>query len=384
MIVGVFTELGSPGGIQRVCRHAAAVLAELARAGGEELVLLSLNEAVGVHEVPVPGGTVRVHGHGRSKARLTAAALRRFSAARLAYLAHPGLAPLALAHRALRPGGACWVAAYGLEVWEPLSWLDRQGMRRATGLTAISRSTARALHAAQGVDPARVQLVPCALDPELSDRPAGDTAELDGLPAGPLLLTVSRLATADRYKGIDTVIRALPAVAARVPAVQWVVAGDGDDRPRLEALAREAGVAGRAHFLGRVSEAVLAECYRRADVFVMPSQAEGFGIVFLEAMQQGVPVVAADSGGTPEVVADGETGLLVPYGDHAALADRLVRLLEDAPLRAAMGEAGRRRVTENFTFEHLRDRLAEVLHGGGAPPRGAPAGALAAGPVRAP
>ncbi|MBI4507924.1 MAG: glycosyltransferase family 4 protein, partial [Chloroflexi bacterium] len=137
--------------------------------------------------------------------------------------------------------------------------------------------------------------------------------------------------------------------------------GDGDDRPELERLAEESGVAQRVVFAGTKVGEELATYYRACDVFVMPSIKEGFGIVFLEAMAFGKPVVGGNHGGTPEAVQDGVTGFLVQYGDESALADRLSLLLRDAELRARMGEAGRRHVAAQYTFGHFSERLTGVL-----------------------
>jgi len=160
---------------------------------------------------------------------------------------------------------------------------------------------------------------------------------------------------------VDTVIRALPLVMQAVPDARYVVVGDGDDRPRLEALAKDLGVEGHVAFLGHLSEAELQERYRKADVFAMPSRQEGFGIVYLEAMSYGKPVLAAACGGATDIVSDGQTGFLVPYGDTKFIADKLIRLLTDAGLRAQMGRSGKARVEAKYTFKAFRVRLGEIL-----------------------
>jgi len=167
------------------------------------------------------------------------------------------------------------------------------------------------------------------------------------------LLTVGRLVA---RKGHDTVIRALPAIAAEFPDILYTIAGDGPLRERLERLAREMGVAERVSFLGGVAEPALSALYTASDIFVMPARqigadVEGFGLVFLEANAFGKPVVGGRSGGVPEAVADGETGILVPPDDPAALAEVVTRLLKNPDLATRLGARGRERAREEFRWE---------------------------------
>ena len=355
MILGLFLELLPRGGVQRAGRHAAAALSRLSREVQLPCRLLSLGDARGEHRVQVGGTQAVVVGFGGSRARFAAAVLRAAPRVRCAYLAHPNLAVLAVPLRACRPRATVWVVAHGIDVWEPLSRPRRLGLRAATGAIAVSSATAAKLVEVQGVPRERVAVIPNALDPERERRARETPVE-----RARRVLTVARLAASERYKGVDDVIRALPAVLADVPDTRYVVVGDGDDRPRLEALAREAGVADRVTFAGRASDAELDRELRSAAVFAMPSGGEGFGIAYLEAMAYGVPVVAARSGGAPEVVGDGEAGFLVPYGDVAAIADRLATLLRDEEQRRRLADGARRRAAE-FSFDRVYPRLVETL-----------------------
>jgi glycosyltransferase involved in cell wall biosynthesis len=121
------------------------------------------------------------------------------------------------------------------------------------------------------------------------------------------------------------------------------------------------GVAACMHFPGFVSNEVLQKHYHECDLFVMPSAAEGFGFVFLEAMRYGKAIIAANSGGAPEVVTDGVTGTLVEYGNKAQLAQALINLCLDPNKCRRMGAAGRQRLQNNFTFRHFKEKLCEIL-----------------------
>jgi glycosyltransferase involved in cell wall biosynthesis len=148
-------------------------------------------------------------------------------------------------------------------------------------------------------------------------------------------------------------LHAAAAVRARLPGAQVRIVGNGPEREMLDRLHGALGLGDAAVLLGDVSRAALAEEYVNADCFCLPSVQEGFGIVFLEAMAAGLPVVACHAAAIPEVVLDGHTGVLVPPRDPAALSTAIVRALEDERLRARMGKAGFARVSERFTVERM-------------------------------
>ena len=172
---------------------------------------------------------------------------------------------------------------------------------------------------------------------------------------------MTRLERGDRYKGIVTVIEALGMLEDA--SVHYCIIGHGDDLPFLQRVAERCGVAHRVHFLRGVSDAELISLYGRCAAFVLPSGKEGFGIVFLEAMYFGAPVIAAAEKGALDVVQDEETGLLVRFGDTVALKQAIERLQEDSALRAQVIAGGRATVTEGgpFTFARFAQRCAEVL-----------------------
>jgi phosphatidyl-myo-inositol dimannoside synthase len=358
-VLGLFTELMAPGGIQRISLHAAAALTAFARREEKPVRFLSLNDPLGQHELDVADERIAVQGFGGSKVRFALATLAAAPHIGFAYIAHPNLAPLGIVAKLLRPRAWYCVATYGIEVWEPLPAFRRLGLKWARVVTSLSEFTTQKLITAQGLTGRPVVMVPPALDPILSDD--GASRSLPLLPPGRVLLTVSRLTASDSYKGVDHVIQALPAVLSAVPDAYYVVVGDGNDRGRLECLAVDANVRDHVLFVGTKGGEELAGYYQVCDAFVMPSRSEGFGIVFLEAMSHGKPVVAANSGAAPEVVEHGVTGLLVDYGEVPALARSLAHLLTDREDRQRMGEAGRRRVEAEFRFEHFRTRLETLL-----------------------
>jgi glycosyltransferase involved in cell wall biosynthesis len=363
-VLGLFSELDAPGGIQRSSRHIGAVLSSWAEECGGSYRFLSLNDSAGMGRIEVGGRQFEYEGFERSKSRYSRAALAAGPHTLLIFATHPNLAPAGWLVKK-RTGARLAVVAWGIDVWKPLPLHRRWPLRRADAVLAISRYTAEQVKDVLGVSAARVHLLPLALDPAFWERAqnAGEVRLPAGFPQGRTLLTVTRLAANEGYKGVDTVIRALPELARVIPDVHYVVVGDGDDRPRLEALARTLGVADRVHFLGRLEAESpgLIGCYSSCDAFVMPSRGEGFGLVFLEAMAFGKPVVGGAHGGTADVIEDGVTGFLVEHGDTARLTQILAMLLRDQNLRQQMGERARARVQEKFLFAHFAARLRECV-----------------------
>jgi glycosyltransferase involved in cell wall biosynthesis len=154
-----------------------------------------------------------------------------------------------------------------------------------------------------------VKVLPNSVDPQFRPGPKPtyliDRHATDGKK---VLMTVSRLASSERYKGHDRVIRILPRLLRQHPDTIYLIVGGGDDRPRLESLARECGVVKNVQFAGSVPPEELPDYFRLADAFVMPSMGEGFGIVFLEAMATGVRVIGGNRDGSADPLADGELG----------------------------------------------------------------------------
>jgi glycosyltransferase involved in cell wall biosynthesis len=200
----------------------------------------------------------------------------------------------------------------------PWRFAERVLARRARRIVAISEAVRRFSLREVGLPEDKIEVIHYGLD--ALPEPWGENPELPIPDRSPLLLCVARLAP---QKGVDTAIRALPSI----PDATLLVLGEGPERARLEALAGELGVTDRVLMPGRVGD--VAALYRRCDVVVHPARWEGFGLAMLEGMLAGRPVVAADAGSAPELVADGMTGLLFPPDDSEALARDVRTVLAD-------------------------------------------------------
>ena len=230
--------------------------------------------------------------------------------------------------------------------------MEKYGIRHADALTAPSHDMARTIARECGIAAERIAVIPNALDTE-AFRPSAHLAEST---AQPMVLHVGRL---DRVKGVEVLARAIPLVVAQAPETHFVFAGEGGHQARLAELLRAEHVLQHVTFLGSVDPAALAECYHRAAIAVVPSlNYESFSYTCAQAMAAGLPVVASALGGMPETIAG--AGLLVPPGDHEALAAALLRLLRDPLLRRQFGVAGRARAEQDFAAAAVARRTLDV------------------------
>jgi len=241
-------------------------------------------------------------------------------------------------------------------------------LRKADRVLANSRFTADLVRKA-GVEPRRIETIylgcdvdrfrPLPCNMELRQRLLGDQYRHR------VILTVGNLVP---RKGHDMVIRALPRLVETIPDITYLVVGDGPYREQLEALAESMRLRDRVVFAGRIPDEDLPDIYALSDVFAMPSRehldkcdVEGFGLVFLEANACARPVVAGRSGGISDAVDDGGTGLLTDPSDPEDVAKAIGRILTDKDLAIRMGQQGRLRVVNNFSWQQIGNRVQGIL-----------------------
>jgi glycosyltransferase involved in cell wall biosynthesis len=258
-----------------------------------------------------------------------------------------------------RPYG---VFLHSFEAWTPLSSGRHRALINAKLRIANSHHTAARVTAAHP-EVGKIDVCHLALGPEMSgdNDAAVDRSLLEQIrPASALI--VGRMSKGERYKGHEQLIQAWPIVKRQLGDAQLVIVGEGDDAPRLQGLARRHGVAEAVLFTGRVNDETLKALYRRTAVFAMPSRAEGFGLVYLEAMLYRLPCIGSTHDAAGEIIVDGETGFLVDQSDIPSLAEKITRLLGDSELRARLGGAGFERLHHQFSFERFQNRIAELFN----------------------
>jgi phosphatidylinositol alpha-1,6-mannosyltransferase len=257
------------------------------------------------------------------KMAYSVAALRTAISSRIdvVFCGHLSMAPLA-ATIAQLVRAQLWIQVHGVEAWQELSGLYRRPIESATLITAVSRDTRQRLLKWVDIDLARVKVLPNTVDSGFQPGPKPDyLLDRYQLRGQKILLTVSRLSRWDTYKGHDRVIRVLPRLLINHPELIYLVIGSGDGRSQLEDFCAQTGVENKVRFIGEVPTAELPDHFRLADVFVMPSTGEGFGIVFLEAIASGIRVIGGNADGSVDALCGSALGTMIdPHDDKALVA----------------------------------------------------------------
>ena len=239
-----------------------------------------------------------------------------------------------------------------------LAKLEAETAHNANLIVTISNYSLEKIQRHYGVNPSKVRIVPNGVDVEKFKLMDSKTVRQQfGLNNEPCVLFVGSLIP---RKGLPFLVEAAKKIVKENADTKFLIVGEGPLKTRLTATLKSANFSGNFKFLGNLKEDALSAVYNCADIFVLPSIQEGQGIVLLEAQASGKPVVAFDVGGVNEAVRNGETGLLVKRGSSDELADALLRLLSDEPLREKMGANGRRFVSENFTWDICAKKMIKV------------------------
>jgi glycosyltransferase involved in cell wall biosynthesis len=259
-----------------------------------------------------------------------------------------------------------WVVAHGIEAWGISKPSLKTALREADQVFAVSNYTRDRLIAEGILEPDRIAILPDTLEPRLFDigpKPAHLLRRYGLTPDQKVIFTLARLAASEQYKGYDKILQALPPICRAIPGVKYILAGKGDDRPRIESLIRELGLSDSVILTGYLPDEELCDHYNLCDVFAMPSKGEGFGIVYLEALACGKPTLAGNKDGSVDALCNGELGALIDPDDVQQIAQSLIQILDGSYPNPTIYDqtALRRRVIEVYGYESFREKLAGHL-----------------------
>jgi glycosyltransferase involved in cell wall biosynthesis len=236
-----------------------------------------------------------------------------------------------------------------------VDWIERKTAVFNDSLIAISSAVKQYMTTEERYRPAKIHVLHNAVDLNLFH--SMDGPEISRGRDRIMIGSVGRLHTS---KGHETLLRSMPYVKQRFPGARLTIVGTGREKDNLEKLSARLGISSEVDFLGAKKPSQIPRLLRTLDLFVLASNWEGFGLAAVEAMASGLPVVATDVGGLPEIVVDGRTGFLVPPGKPRMLADKVVHLLQNPELCRQMGKQGRRRAETLFSLEDMVERLEAI------------------------
>ncbi|MCV3214629.1 glycosyltransferase [Plectonema radiosum NIES-515] len=260
-----------------------------------------------------------------------------------------------------------WTVAHGVDAWNIRNPALKTALFHADRILAVSNYTRDRLLKEQNLDPSKIDILPNTFDVsgfQITEKPKYLLDRYRLKPEQPVILTVARLASADGYKGYDKIIQALPEIRRQLPDVHYIIAGKGDDRRRIEQLITQLGLQDCVTLVGFVPDNELCDYYNLCNVFAMPSKGEGFGIVYLEALACGKPVLGGNQDGAIDALCGGELGVLVNPDDVEAIAQSLIQILKGTYLHPILyqPEILRQKVIDTFGFEKFKQTLASLMN----------------------
>ncbi|RYZ31676.1 MAG: glycosyltransferase family 1 protein, partial [Sphingobacteriales bacterium] len=353
----------STGGIETVCRVAGKALHEIMEAEGGVYTHFALNDRpVDLLTPYVPSFSFRPFSG--SKARYAWEAVATGIKCDVVILSHINLLLIGSLIKTLSPKTKVLLIAHGIEVWVALPAWKKRLLKQLHRILPVSQFTKEKMKALYGLADDQLTVLNNCLDPFLtrkmpdSDRPA--LRKKTGFTEQDIVLfTLTRLKSSEQYKGYDKVIRALPSVLKRYPTVKYLIGGkyDAEEKARLDQLIKELQLQDKVVFSGFVPDEDVEGLFTLADVYVMPSTGEGFGIVFIEALFYGLPVIAGNVDGSVDALDGGRFGLLVDPDDPAELQEAICGAIERREELTARAEA----VVERFGFAAYKERLKAMI-----------------------
>ena len=259
-----------------------------------------------------------------------------------------------------------WTVAHGVDAWE----IDNPGLqtalKSADRILAVSNYTRERLIEEQSLKPTSISLLPNTFDAErfqIAAKPPHLLERYQLTPEQPVILTVARLDRTERCKGYDRILPALPLIRQKIPRVRYLIVGKGNDRPRIENLITSLDLQDCVTLAGFIPDEELNDHYNLSDVFAMPSKEEGFGIVYLEALACGKPVLAGNCDGAIDALCDGELGVLIDPDNTDAIASNLMQILQGNHSHPLIyrPQILRQKVIDAYGFARFQDTLARLL-----------------------
>ena len=353
------------GGIEKVCRTICKALSELYTETGTGWQTLSMHD---------PGGAALQNlyfpsrffvGYDGKKIPFVLNSIREGIKSRLVLLSHINLLLPGYLIKLFSPSTKLVLLAHGIEVWKPFTSLQKKMFKKVDLVLPVSNYTRDRMVELHSPGNDKLVVLNNCLDPFIPEplKNGMDTSFLSryGLTKEhTILLTLTRMMSDEKYKGYDHVLNALPELIKEHPGLRYLLAGkyDEQEKARLDKMIDNLGLNGFVVFTGFIADADLPAHFANADIFVMPSSGEGFGLVFIEAMHYGLPVIAGNKDGSVDALANGQLGILIDPGSKKELVNAINKVLNnrDAFL------PDKQKLNAYFGYEQYKRKLGNLLN----------------------
>ncbi|MDJ0733114.1 MAG: glycosyltransferase family 4 protein [Nostocaceae cyanobacterium] len=263
-------------------------------------------------------------------------------------------------------GISYWVIAHGLEVWNLDNNLTKLSLKKADKIISVSHYTRECLLQKTNIQSGKIEILANTFDEnkfKIDSKPDYLLKRYNLNPEQPVILTVTRMGRMAKYKGYDHIIHALVKVRQYIPNVHYILAGKGDDQPRIATLINSFNLQDCVTMTGFVPDKELCDYYNLCDIFAMPSKGEGFGIVYLEALACGKPVIAGNQDGSVDPLVQGKLGCLVDPDNIEEIAHNLIQILQGNYPNSFVyqPEYLRQKTIEDFEFAQFRTNFSKLL-----------------------
>jgi phosphatidyl-myo-inositol dimannoside synthase len=353
----------SMGGIEKFNRAFIKAVAQLQTIMHIKASFAGLYDRQG-NEDYVPASNFRAY-FGKRMQFVVQSFIQSFSTDHL-ILGHINLAIVGVLFKTFQPGKKLTVICHGIEVFEPVTGIKKKLLQKADHFITVSEFTKSKLIQLQQVSQERIDIFPNTIDPFFQlpadfSKPAYLKERYKIKPEEKIVFTLTRLNSNEGYKGHDKVIIAISQLVKKGVKCKYILAGKADavEQKRTNELIAQYQLEGVVIMTGFIADEEVTDHYLLADVFIMPSKGEGFGIVFLEAMACGLPVIAGNKDGSTDAVKNGELGILVDPDNTNELQQALLHVLKDEHL--IKDEQLQQKVMQAFGFNHYTARLQQIL-----------------------
>jgi len=369
VILFTLQTFSTTGGIQKMTRTLAHSLYHLSKDNNWDFSLWSAYDSgKDLMEQYIPVKNFR--GFGANRVNFILNTIFRSGKPDIVILSHINLATVGLLVKLLNPGCKVWLITHGIEVWRPLSFFKRAILKRCDKVICVSNFTREQIMKRHATDPDRCTVLNNAVDPFMKlpktfTKPAHLLKRYGMTNVNQVLFTLTRLASTEQYKGHDQVIKALSSLKYQFPDIKYILSGkyDRNEEVRIQKLISDYDVEQHVILTGFIAERELSDHFSLADIFVLPSKKEGFGIVFIEALACGLPVICGNVDGSTDAICHGKLGKAVNPDDLTELENALTDYL-----KTGFTEGTRKYLQKeclaHFNEKHYMENLEKLINNG--------------------